>query len=48
MEAEKFKKSNKKLAYDVSELGPVQFEIVDTFDMFKNPHGLESLTLQDS
>lgn len=33
---------------DISELGQIQFNIVDTFDLFENPHGLDNLTEDDT
>ena len=42
------KKSRKKDAYELSDLGEVQFDVVDKFDMFENPHGVEDLTEQES
>lgn len=38
------KKSRKKDAYELSDLGEVQFDVVDKFDMFENPHGVEVLS----
>ena len=35
------KPSRKKDTYDLSDLGEVQFDVVDRFDMFENPHGTE-------
>ena len=34
-------------AYDLADLGEVQFDVVDKFDMFENPHGNEELTEED-
>lgn len=48
MESQKFRKGNKKTKYDLSELGQVQLDPIDEFNMFKNPHGLETLTEEDS
>ena len=39
--------SRKKETYDLSDLGEVQFDVVDRFDMFENPHGVEELTEND-
>ena len=39
--------SRKKDAYDLSDLGEVQFDVVDRFDMFENPHGVDELTEND-
>lgn len=41
------KKSRKKEAFELSELGEVQFDVVDKFDMFQNPHGVEELNDQE-
>lgn len=27
---------------DIGDLGPVQFNIIDKYDMFQNPHGMDS------
>jgi hypothetical protein len=27
--------------FEIQELGPVQFDLIDKFDMFDNPHGEE-------
>lgn len=35
---------SKKESYDLADLGEVQFDVVDKFDMFQNPHGVEELT----
>jgi len=37
------KKSRKREAYDLADLGEVQFDIIEKFDMFENPHGVEDL-----
>jgi len=42
------KKSRKKEAFELSDLGETQFDVVDKFDMFENPHGVEDLTEQES
>lgn len=42
------KKSRKKEAYDLADLGEVQFDIIEKFDMFENPHGVDDLTEQDA
>mmetsp|Transcript_15803 Transcript_15803/g.21389 ORF Transcript_15803/g.21389 Transcript_15803/m.21389 type:complete len:341 (-) Transcript_15803:185-1207(-) len=41
------KKSRKREAYDLADLGEVQFDVIDKFDMFENPHGVEELTEDD-
>lgn len=38
------KKMSAKKAVDIGDLGQVQFNIIDRFDMFQNPHGLDSIT----
>lgn len=38
------KKSRKKEAFELSVLGEIQFDVVDKFDMFENPHGVEDFT----
>ena len=38
------KRSLTKEAYELSEFGETQFDIIDKFDMFENPHGLENMT----
>ena len=40
-------KGKYKQTYDIAELGTVQFDIIDKYDMFQNPHGLESVTDED-
>jgi hypothetical protein len=40
-------KGKSKQTYDIAELGPVQFDIIDKFDMFQNPHELECVTDED-
>jgi hypothetical protein len=47
METQKIKKGKKSTPFDIAELGQVQFDIIDKFDMFQNPHGLESITEED-
>jgi len=42
----KSKASGKKPA-DIGDLGNTQFNIVDNFDMFTNPHGLDNITEED-
>ena len=42
------KKSRKREAYDLADLGEVQFDVIDKFNMFENPHGVEELTEQDA
>ena len=37
----------KKVAYELSTLGETQFDVIDKFDMFNNPHDVEELTEQD-
>ena len=32
---------------DISELGQIQFNTMDEFDIFDNPHGLEQMTDDD-
>lgn len=32
---------------DIGDLGQVQFNLNDKFDMFQNPHGLDSITDED-
>lgn len=39
---------SKKESYDLADLGEVQFDVVDKFDMFQNPHGVEELTDQEA
>ena len=34
----------KKVAYELSTLGETQFDVIDKFDMFNNPHDVEELT----
>ena len=45
-DAKKNKRSKKKESYELSEFGETQFDVVDKFDMFENPHGIEDLTEQ--
>ena len=33
--------------FDLSEVGFQQFDLVDHFDMFENPHGLDELSEED-
>ena len=42
------KKSKRQPAYELSELGETQFDVVDKFDMFDNPHGIEDFTEQEA
>jgi hypothetical protein len=35
------------VVYDISEVGYQQFDLVDCFDLFQNPHGLEEITEAD-
>ena len=34
------------MTFELSEFGETQFDVVDKFDMFENPHGVEDLTQQ--
>ena len=43
----KTSKSRKKVAYELSTLGETQFDVIDKFDMFQNPHDVDELTEQD-
>ena len=38
----------RKEAYDLADLGEVQFDIIEKFDMFENPHGVEDFTEEDA
>lgn len=33
--------------YDMSDCGFQQFDLIDSFDMFENPHGLDELGEED-
>lgn len=35
------------MAFDLSDTGYQQFDLVDAFDMFENPHGLDELGEDD-
>lgn len=41
------KKASAKKFVDIGDLGPIQFNLIDKFDMFQNPHGLDSITDED-
>merc|ERR1712060_316154 len=43
-QGEKKKRNRRREAYDLSDLGEVQFDLIDKFDMFENPHGEADLT----
>ena len=43
-QAGKKKVANQPVIYDISEVGYQQFDLVDYFDIFENPHGLEEVT----
>lgn len=43
-QAGKKKNANQPVIYDISEVGYQQFDLVDSFDIFANPHGLEEVT----
>lgn len=53
METQKFMKTQKngkpvRPLFDLAEMsGAVQFDQIDAFDLFENPHGLEEMTMQD-
>lgn len=38
------KKSKKAMQMEISEMGQVQFDVIDKFNLFDNPHGLEVFT----
>ena len=40
-------KKRTKVSYELSTLGEIQFDVIDKFDMFSNPHDIEDLTEQD-
>ena len=42
------KKSRKKESFELSVLGEIQFDVVDKFDMFENPHGVDDMTEQEA
>ena len=47
-DADKPKRKNiGKKPVDIADLGNMQFDIVDNFNMFQNPHGLDNLTEED-
>jgi WD40 repeat protein len=47
-DADKPKRKNLgKKPVDIADLGNMQFDIVDNFNMFHNPHGLDNLTEED-
>jgi hypothetical protein len=46
-QAGKKKTANQPVVYDISEVGYQQFDLVDSFDIFANPHGLEEVTEYD-
>ena len=41
------KKRKKREAHDLVDLGEVQFDVIDKFDMFENPHGRDNLTEEE-
>jgi len=43
-QAAKKKTPNQPVYYDISEVGYQQFDLMDSFDLFANPHGLEEVT----
>ena len=43
-QAPKKKTPNQPVYYDLSEVGYQQFDLMDSFDLFANPHGLEEVT----
>ena len=43
-ESKKSKRSKKNESYELSDFGETQFDLVDNFNMFENPHGVEDLT----
>lgn len=45
-EMKQSRRNKKKESYELSSFGETQFDLVDKFDMFENPHGVEDLTDQ--
>ena len=43
-QAPKKKTPNQPVYYDISEVGYQQFDLMDSFDLFANPHGYEEVT----
>lgn len=41
------RKNKSKVSYELSTLGEIQFDVIDKFDMFSNPHDVEELTEQE-
>lgn len=37
-------RKSKKAVYELSVLGETQFDVVDKFDMFENPHDVDEIT----
>lgn len=46
-QAHKKKVPNQPVVYDIAEIGYQQFDLIDNFDIFENPHGLEDMTEDD-
>mmetsp|Transcript_9203 Transcript_9203/g.15475 ORF Transcript_9203/g.15475 Transcript_9203/m.15475 type:complete len:160 (-) Transcript_9203:227-706(-) len=46
-QASKKKAPNQPVYYDISEVGYQQYDLMDSFDIFQNPHGLEEITEND-
>lgn len=47
IEIQQQQQQNGNLAFDLSDTGYQQFDIVDSFDIFENPHGLDELGEDD-
>ena len=41
------RKKKKREAHDLCDLGEVQFDVIDKFDMFENPHGSDNMTEEE-
>ena len=41
------RKNKSKVSYELSTLGEIQFDVIDKFDMFSNPHDVEEMTEQE-
>ena len=46
-QSSKQKSKKNQMAYELSEFGETQFDVIDKFDMFENPHGIAELSEQD-
>jgi hypothetical protein len=47
LELQQRNEGNVSQEFDLSEVGYQQFDLIDTFDMFENPHGLDEVSADE-